>query len=312
MYFATMRNSKHLDLQGRFQEGLVTRQQLEDRGTTRQQRRTLVEHGVIRPVNHGVYRTLGTPSNWKQDLLAACLAAGPDAVASHRAAARLWDLIDPPAPVEITVPYPRQSAPLGATTHRSRMLREVDRTVRHRIPVTIPARTLVDLGAVAPELVPDAIERCLYRRLLTTAALWRIIAELGGPGRRGVRPLRRALESRALAGQRPESLLEPLLASIAVAAGVRFEYQFWVAVDGHRYRLDFALPRLLVACEVDGLAAHGTREALNRDLERQNRLVCHGWTVLRYTATRLKQDRRAVREEILAVIAQGSRPPLTL
>jgi very-short-patch-repair endonuclease len=293
-----------LDRHGLFQHGLVTLQQLTDAGTSRQQRRTLTKNGILLPTDHDVYRALGTPTGWEQDLHAACLVAGPDAVASHRAPAVLWKLIDPPAPIEISVPYEQRPLPFKAIRHRSQALRRIDVAVRRHIPVTTPARTLLDLGAVAPRLVPNALERCLYKRLVTTAGLWRLLAELGAPGRRGLRPLRSALERRALGDRRPESLLEPVLAGIAVAAGVELEYQFPVVVEGHRYRLDFALPQLLLAWEVDGLEAHGTREALDSDLERQNRLVRHGWMLMRYTHTHLKRHPRAVRSEILDTIRQ--------
>jgi very-short-patch-repair endonuclease len=301
-----MKGTEELDRRGQFQQGLVTQQQLTRAGFTRRKRRTLAEHGLLTPANHGVLRTFGTPPGWEQKVLAACLSAGPQAVASHRAAALLWDLIDAPAPVEITVPYRHRPLPVRTIRHRTRKPREIDRAVRHGIPVTTPARTLLDLGAVAPQLVPDAVERCLYQRLLSTAALWRILDEVGGRGRRGTRALRQALERRALGDAPPRSLLEPLLASIATAAGIQFEYQFPVKIEGHRYVLDFALPHVRLACEVDGLSAHGTREALDHDLDRQNRLVRHGWMILRYTATHLKRRRSAIRAEIVAAIAKRS------
>ena len=43
-------------------------------------------------VYDGVYRMGGAPKTWRGDLLAACLAAGPSALASHRSAAALWRL----------------------------------------------------------------------------------------------------------------------------------------------------------------------------------------------------------------------------
>ena len=48
--------------------------------------------GLLVPVHQGVYRLAGSPRSWNQDVLAACMAAGPTAVASHRAAAWLWGL----------------------------------------------------------------------------------------------------------------------------------------------------------------------------------------------------------------------------
>jgi very-short-patch-repair endonuclease len=299
-----MNDASKLDRDGVFQHGLVTLKQLDEADVSRQERRTLVRRGLILPANHGVYRTYGTPPGWEQEVHSACLAAGPDAVASHRSAALLWELIDPPAPVELTVPYARRPAPVGVIRHRSQALRPVDVATRHRVPVTTPARTLLDLGAVAAHLVPSALERCLYKRLTTTAGLWRLLSELAKPGRRGVRPLRQFLEQRALGDARPESLLESMFAGIAVSSGLRFKYQLPVHLDGHRYVLDFAIPQLHLACEVDGLEAHGTRDAFDNDLERQNRLVRHGWMVLRYTYTALRQDRRAVRAELVSVVAQ--------
>ena len=100
-----MNDASKLDRDGVFQHGLVTLNQLNRADVTRQQRRTLVRRGLIVPASHGVFRTYGTPHGWEQDLHSACLAAGSEAVASHRAAALLWELIDPPAPLELTVSY---------------------------------------------------------------------------------------------------------------------------------------------------------------------------------------------------------------
>src|SRR5688572_14891266 len=52
------------------------------------------------------------------------------------------------------------------------------------------------------------------------------------------------------------------------------------------------------AVEVDGLSAHGTREALDRDLARQNLLIRHGYLVLRYTRTHLRRPAKVAAEII--------------
>jgi very-short-patch-repair endonuclease len=44
-----------------------------------------------------------------------------------------------------------------------------------------------------------------------------------------------------------------------------------------------AIPRLMVAIEVDGMAYHVDVERFQRDRTRQNALVDLGWTVLRFT-----------------------------
>jgi very-short-patch-repair endonuclease len=253
-----------------------------------------------------VYRTAGAPASWHQQLLAACLAAGPTAVASHRAAGVLWNLADAPAPVELTVPYARGPRPRAAILHRSTDLRAVDVARRSGIPVTNPIRTVGDLGAVAPGLVKQAVERGIHSGLFTTTALWHLVDDLGRPGRRGLGVLRRTLEQRSLGDARCDSLLEPLFADIASTAGVEVLYQHAVVVAGRRYVLDFAIPAVRVCIEVDGLDAHGTRKGLDHDLARQNALVLAGWHVLRYTSTHLRRRRRAIRDEVIALVARRS------
>jgi len=117
------------------------------------------------------------------------------------------------------------------------------------------------------------------------------------------------LERRALGDATPHSLLEVRMAEVMRKTGVRFEYQFPLVLDGRRYRLDFAVPSLLVCVEADGLSAHGERRALDADLERQNRLLHHGWTVRRYTHTHLKHPHK-VRDEIVEAIHERQEPSL--
>ena len=107
----------------------------------------------------GVFAFADLPASWERSVLAACLAAGQEAVASHRSAGRLWGLIDPSEDiVEITVPYAQRPRLRGVTVHRSTDLRVEQTTVRRRIPVTNPLRTMVDLAAVLP---PEAVEDAL-------------------------------------------------------------------------------------------------------------------------------------------------------
>lgn len=292
-----------LDRIGRTQLGLVAMTQARAVGISDHQVRTRRERGSLVRVQPSVYRTAGAKETWHQQVLAACLAAGPAAVGSHRAAAVVWYLADPPAPVDITVGPGRTPVVRGAVVHRSTDLRPVDVVRRSGIPVTNPIRTVGDLGAVAPELVETAVERGLHARLFTTAALWRLVADLGRPGRRGLGVLRQVLEQRALGDARPESLLEAAFAEVAAATDIGIVYQHPVVVAGRRYVLDFAVPEVKVCIEVDGLAVHGTRAALDHDLARQNALVLAGWHVLRYTSTHLRRRRAAIRDELTHLIA---------
>jgi very-short-patch-repair endonuclease len=288
----------------RHQHGLITLAQAVEHGVTEAELRARLARGSLRRAAPRVFAVAGSQHTWQQQVLAACLSAGPAALASHRSAAVLWDLIDAPAAIELVVPDSSSPQPPGAIIHRVRDLRASDAARRQRIPVTNPIRTVVDLGGTAPDLVPTAVERGLYRNVFSVAALRRFVDERGGRGRRGTGVLRRTLDQRALADLRTCSPLESMFATIAADAGLRLEYQHVVITEGRRYVLDFALPEVMVGVEVDGLEVHATRHALDHDLERQNRLVRAGWLLLRYSRTHMRSRRQAIRRELVEVIAQ--------
>jgi very-short-patch-repair endonuclease len=301
-YMTTRTVDERIDRLARPQHGLVGLAQVVGSGITPDQLRARLDRGSLVRLDAGVYRTMGARQTWEQALLAACLAAGPEALVSHRAAAVLWGLIDPPAPVEIVVPYEQCPTPAAALLHRSTDLRHVDAARRRGIPVTNPIRTVGDLGAVAPQLVPGAIERGLYLDRFSVDALWLLVKDRSRPGRRGLGVLHRALRRRALGGVKAHSPLESTFAAIALTTGVGVEYQYEVELDGHRYVLDFAVPAVKVGVEVDGLETRATRESLDHCDERQNRLVLDGWHLLRYTSTHLRQRRAAIRRELTGLV----------
>ncbi len=270
--------------------GVASMRRLSAAGFTRSEVRTFVERGVLHQVHDGVYCIAGVPLSTRRRLFAACEAVPGLVAASHRAALWIWGLCDDEPPIELSVTATRRPMPRGCTVHRSRDLVLSHVTIRRGVLVTTPARTLVDVGCVVPTWVfTTALERALHRRLVTVPGLRRIIDQVGGRGRNGVGVLRTALDERALGAARPESLLEPLLARLCAQNNVEgVRYQEWLELGGRRIRPDFCIPDAKLVVEVDGLAIHGTREALDHDLERQNLLVDHGYLVLRYTRTHLR------------------------
>jgi len=138
------------------QYGLVTRSQLLAAGFTDKMIETRLARGWLEVVHPGVYRVAGAPRSWHQDMLGALFHVGDAAVASHRAAARLWGLDGPfDGLVELSASLLSGARPHGALAHRSTDLIPPYTTVRFGIPVTKPARTLLDLGAVVPRHVLD-------------------------------------------------------------------------------------------------------------------------------------------------------------
>jgi very-short-patch-repair endonuclease len=287
-----------IDSVARPQLGLVSRTQLLAAGIGRAQVEGMLTDGVLLRAHAGVYRTAGTPASYRRDLLAATLASNSPAVASHRGALALWDLLDGLQPVEITVRRTKRVRLRSAVVHRSSDLLDAHCTVRRCVPITKPARTLVDAGAVLPPaLVAQCVERALTRKLVTVAGLQSVLDEVGRCGRNGTGVLRTYLDHRPLGGERPESVLEPLMARLWRDHGVGpIEYQATLELEGHTLRPDFLIRLARVVVEIDGLEVHSTREALDHDLERQNLLTRHGFLVLRYTRTHLRRPARVARE----------------
>ena len=236
----------------------------------------------------------------RRNLVAACLAAGGEAVASHRAALWIWQLCDESPPIEITVVDTRHPIPRKVVVHRSTDLANRHTAMRRGVPVTKPARTLLDVGCLVSESAySEAIERALNLRLTSVAGLRAILDELGKKGRNGTGPLRKYLDARALGDARPESMIEPLMARICKDHGIgEVQYQRSIELGGRVIRPDFLIPEAMLAIEVDGLEHHRSREALDHDLTRQNLLTVNGFQVLRYTTTHLKAPSRVAAEII--------------
>jgi predicted transcriptional regulator of viral defense system len=151
-----------------------------------------VEGGRLHPVLHGVYCAGHRYLTPHGRLLAATLACGEGSVVSHGTAAWLYglnqsrpDLVDVIAPIEAgrkIAGIRRRFVPLPSG-------REIWR--RAGVPVTSPARTIVDCAGSDPLGIAAMIEQASDLRLLDIAAIDRV---LDGPRRQGAKRLRRAIE----------------------------------------------------------------------------------------------------------------------
>lgn len=267
------------------QHGVVTREALLAAGMNAGMIRRWLAAGRLEPVHAGVYRIAGAPRTWEHEVAAAVLAGKGLTAASHRTAARLWDLLDGDV-VEVSVPRNCGPRTKGVIVHRSRDLADAVVVRRRGIPTTNPLRTVLDLGAVVGlDVVEAALEQAMANRLVTLAGVEAELARAARRGRRGAGVLRGVLERRALGARPPDSVLEARLAR--VLRGHRLppaEFQYEVRHDGRFVaRVDFAYPAVRLAIEVDGHETHSSRRALQHDLSRQNALVAAGWTVLRFT-----------------------------
>lgn len=177
------------------QYGLVTLEQARAAGLTVGQVQRRVRSGRWERVGPSIYRLVGSPTSWRQDVLSACLPTR-DVVASRLTAAALHRIAPAGGPIEVTVPLGRSTRSRAVTIHQAR-LHPIDRELIDRIPVTTVARTLVDLAAeVSPgrlqRLVDDAMHEHRWLTANAIDAAW--ARSQRAPGRWGGTNLRAALE----------------------------------------------------------------------------------------------------------------------
>lgn len=215
--------------------------------------------------------------------MAASLAWGPEAVISHRSAAALWRMAGFVADlVELIVPRNRRRA-LPGIIHRPIALPAGDVTSVDAIPVTTVARTLIDVAGVVPrELLEEALDDALRRKLVSIPRLrWRLqeTARMGTPGAAALKAL---IDARASGEAVPQSVFESRLLRLLRKAGLpEPALQHEIRDNGRLVAVvDFAYPNARLAIEAEGYRWHSGRARFERDLARRNALTGLGWRVI--------------------------------
>ena len=288
------------------QLGLITHAQAIEVGATDAFIHRRLATGDWIAVHEGVYRHTSAPTSPEQLLLAAVLAGGEQAVASHRSSAWLWGLLAvPPDQPEISVPR-RRSARLGdVVVHHPTDLIGRRASLRRGVWTTDPMRTAMDVAGVVPPHVADlVVDRGIANRLFTAAGLIAVLDRSGRRGRPGSGALRRALARRGVsANGRPPSVLESRMARLCRRFGIADPVPEYVPCPEAPYRLDFAWPEVKVAVEVDGYEAHSSYVAFRGGLARKRWLDEHGWIVLHFAWEEIAEDPEAVATQIMRVLA---------
>lgn len=192
--------------------------------------------------------------------------------------------------VEVVVPHRtgRRHNPL-ARVHRSRRLAAVDCTTKGGLPVTTPARTVIDLAGEPPSYqrvrtspagqaqpICSQVDEAVASGLLLLDRLRRRAQAVCGRGRRGTRVLRAILRTWGDAG-RVDSRVEIDLERWLRSAGLGGLAQHAVTVDGERFVIDHAWPTARVGLELDSYRWHGTPDGRRRTSRRVARLRAQGW-----------------------------------
>jgi len=275
------------------QHGLVTLDDVRRAGLSDDIVHRRLRHGRWSLQRRGVYRVNGAPATEAQAVMAACLVAGPAAVASHLTAARLWRLRLPdPELIELTTPPGRRVRAEGVRQHRTPFLARDEVHRVQGIPVTSVARTLVDCsGRVRRRELGRVVDDALRRRLVRLPDLARSHARVAPGGGRRTAALARVLTERGPGHDPGGSDREAQVARALAAAGLPAPVQqHTVVVAGRTFHLDVAYPEARVAVEFDGWDAHRGFEAFHGDRERARLLVAAGWRLVHVTARTAPAD----------------------
>jgi very-short-patch-repair endonuclease len=259
------------------QQGIVTHRQLLDLGLSATAIQYRVEIGRLHRLYRGVYAVGHRPLSPYALALAAVLACGSGAALSHGSAATLWG-IDKEwrYPLEVTARSARDR-PGRLRTHRSKTLMARDITDHFGVPVTTPARTLLDN---APRLTDSALARAVNELRLERYLWLADISELLGrhPPTRATKRLRTHLAHPERAPSRSD--FERAFPAFAERYGLP-EWRLNTYVAGHEADIFFPAHKLVL--ELDGYETHGTREQFERDRDRDADLLAGGIATVRLT-----------------------------
>jgi very-short-patch-repair endonuclease len=246
-------------------------------------------------MHRGVY-LVGLLESPYSPLMAATLAAGPGAVLSHYAAAVLWGLVAArDGPIDVTVPGRKARNRPGVRVHRA-ALHPADAMRHHGIPVTSPARTLLDLATrVAQRDLDRAVEEAHIHRRVNTHSLDEQL--LRYPRHRGARRLRNATpaEPRLTRSEAERRMLE-----LIRDAGLP-RPQTNVRIAGYEVDLLWRAQKLVV--EIDGYGFHSSRRSFERDRRKEADLVAAGLRVARVTWRQVTGEALGVAARLATALA---------
>ena len=258
--------------------------------------RAALRRHELHPLQRGVYhRGRGAPP--LQRARAAVLAvAEPGAAASHTTAARVHGLVVPKGgPEHVTLPRSERRPHRDRLRLHTARLHPADLMEVAGVPVTAPARTLVDLcRCLGRTDAVWAVERALAAGVVTAQQMeWAAIRLARTPGIVMARARFRAARSSS------GSALETEARLVIVDAGLpEPEPQVEVELPNGRHAyLDLAYPDLRIGIELDG-RDHERVDALFHDRWRQNGVLSAEWILLRFTWRDVRYDTARMIETI--------------
>ena len=285
------------------QRGRITRKQLHAVGVTDGAVTRRLATGRLIRLHPGVYAVRPALDVALADEAAALLACGPNAYLSHASAANLWKLcVATEGLIELTVLRDRHRKTRGIRAHRAGRLLRRDVRVCQGLPVTSPARTLLDRAGTLTthDLERELDEALVVLRIVTRGELDDMIER--GNGHRGAATLRALMERRADA-RITQSWAERRFLELIREAGLpEPETQVWLA----GFRVDFVWRRERVVFEIDGYRFHTSRSAFDRDRRKDLALKQAQYDPNRVTRDQVKHEPLVVLAQVASALARAA------
>ncbi|MEX1184534.1 MAG: DUF559 domain-containing protein [Gemmatimonadota bacterium] len=283
------------------QHGVVSRGQILAAGVPADAIDVRLQDGQLQRVFRGVYQ-VGPIAAPRAREMAAALACDGHAVIADRSAGAQWQLVlaRPAADINLIVARSDHGRRPGMKARRERTLRPDEVTTLEGIPITTPARTLLDLAAcVSPRELERALAEAFARNLTTRPAMLRLL-ELH-PTHRGAAALRALLDAGpALTRSEAEDRF------LALMRKARLPLPETNVTVGD-YEVDFLWRTHRLVVEIDGFAFHSSVRKFESDRERDAVLAARGFSVIRVTWRQLTTEPEAVLVRLAQALARSGR-----
>jgi hypothetical protein len=258
--------------------------------------------GAWARLHPGVYAVAATPVTRELELWAALLAAGPQAVLSHESALLVHGAEDlPPTPITLTNPHGLHHRLDGVIVHQIDDLAPRHRKMVEGMPISKPARSVVEVAATCGVATVGRVADDLVRAGRTSyAAIATVLADVARPGKPGVETVAAVLDARTGGYVPPASELERLLFATLEAGGLPAPVR-QARLPGRgpvSGLVDGAYLDARIVLEADGRRWHTRMDAARRDRERDAQVVRAGWVPLRFLYEQLRGDPGGVCEVV--------------
>lgn len=278
--------------------GIVTRQELLGSGISKEEIRVRLRTGSLLEEYPGTYRVGHRAPSIHATYMAAVKATGEGTLLAGLAAAFHLALIEgaPPRPEVISLTERRVP---GIVTHRARRQPGADAGAYRGIPVTSPARTLVDLAAVLDiNALASACHEASVKHGTTHADVKAVLSRR--PASKGARKLRRIMGGDykvALSKMERRFLGRLRDAGLPLPDMNRRKGSYWV---------DCRWPDCKLTVELDSYKFHNSRKAWEKDRHREREARARGDDFRRYTYDDVMVHPRLMMRELTAILT--SRP----